>query len=181
MQALLIIDAQNEFTAQGQRPVPTISSATKAIKQLVEQARSKQQPIAWLRHFNKSHESPAFVPHTWGSEFIPGFGPKEGFHQEQEFQKNVYGAFTGSNIGSWLEELGIKQVLIAGFYTHGCVSTTAREAIMAGYDVVIVADATGACDLHADGLNPLSAEEVKNAALLHLASMGAIIRVGYPA
>lgn len=175
MQALIIIDAQNEFTAAGKRPVPSIQSAIEAIRLNVEQARKNGSPIAWIRHFNKPHESPAFAPGTWGSEFIRGLGPQEGFGVEKEFHKDVYGAFTGTNIGLWLKDLEVSEVLIVGFYTHGCVSTTAREALMAGLTVKLDANATGSCDITYEGLGTLYAEQVKRTALLHLAGLGATI------
>lgn len=172
MQALIIIDAQNEFSKDGKRPVPNHSSAIEVISERVEQARLRGRPIAWVRHFNQPHESPAFMPDTWGGEFSPGFGPKPSSDIEKEFQKNVYGAFTGTNIGSWLKTVGADEVLIVGFYTHGCVSTTAREAIMANLTVYIDPYATGACDMTHDILGKQTADEVRRSALLQLTNMG---------
>ncbi len=92
MQALIIIDAQNEFSENGKRPVPGINAALVVISERVKQARANGTPIAWVRHFNKPEESPAFKPGTWGSEFLPGFGPDAGSTSEIELHKNVYGA-----------------------------------------------------------------------------------------
>jgi nicotinamidase-related amidase len=175
MQALIVIDAQNEFSGNGNRPVPNHDMAIAVISKRVEEARLENRPIAWVRHFNKPTDSPAFMPDTWGAEYVSGFGPKEGFGIEKEFQKNVYGAFTGTNIGAWLKTVGTEEVLIVGFYTHGCVATTAREAIMADLDVSLDPDATGACDMTNEILGNLSADEVRRSALLHLSSMGASI------
>lgn len=175
MKALIVIDVQNEFTEKGKRPVVDIKDALEAISRRVEQARKTKTPIAWLRHFNKPNESPAFVPDTWGSEFIPGFGPMPGSAIEIEMHKNVYGAFTGTKIGDWLKEVEANEVLIVGFYTHGCVSTTAREAIMEGLEVFLDPDATGSCDMQHHLLGRLTADEVKISSLLHLANMGAVI------
>ena len=175
MQTLIVIDAQNEFSADGKRPVPGFVDAVRAIADRVAQARRENRPIAWVRHFNKPGESVAFVPGMWGAEFHEGFGPKQGRSLEREFRKEVYGAFTGSNIGDWLEKLGTKEVLIVGFYTHGCVSTTAREAIMKGLVVSLDPDATGACDIVHGQLGTLSADEVRRSALLQLMNMGAQI------
>jgi nicotinamidase-related amidase len=175
MQALIVIDAQNEFSEKGKRPVPNHSTALKAIGRRVDEARRESRPIAWVRHFNLPGESAAFMPNTWGGEFSPGFGPQPGIAIEKEFQKNVYGAFTGTGIGAWLKSVGADQVLIAGFYTHGCVSTTTREAIMSNLEVSIDPDATGACDMTHEILGKQTADEVRRSALLHLASMGATI------
>jgi nicotinamidase-related amidase len=174
MQALLVIDAQNEFSGKGQRPVPNHADAIKVIKKRVDEARQEGRPIAWVRHYNRPDESPAFIPNTWGAEFSLGFGPEPSrSDSEAEFQKDVYGAFTGSNVGKWLKARGVDEVLLVGFYTHGCLSTTAREAIMLRLGVSIDLNGTGACDLKHELLGSLSATEVRRSALLQLASMGA--------
>jgi nicotinamidase-related amidase len=175
MEALIVIDVQNEFSEKGKRPVRNHLDALKIIKLRVEQARQQGKPIGWVRHFNKPTESPAFVPDTWGSEFSPGIEPKSDSTLEKEFHKNVYGAFTGTDIGAWLKSFGVCEVLIMGFYTHGCVSTTAREAIMLDLDVSLDPNATGACDINHELLGDITADEVRRSALLHLANMGAKI------
>ncbi len=173
MQALIVIDAQNEFSAQGQRPVPDFLAAIESIFQHVAIARHEQRPIAWVRHFNQPHESAAFVPGSWGAEFFKDPGASADNSLEKFFTKNVYGAFTGSDIGAWLAEQGVDEVLITGFYTFGCVSTTAREAIMRDLTVWLDPNATGACALEHKKLGALTASEVKTAALLQLVGMGA--------
>lgn len=175
MKAIIIIDAQNEFSNQGKRPVPNFEQVVKAIFIRVDKARKDNTPIAWLRHFNQPGESFAFVPGTWGSEFYTGLGPLKNQDSEKEFHKNVYGAFTGSNIGQWLNSLHVTDVVIMGFYTHGCVSTTAREAIMAGFNVYLPINTTGSCDIAHKLLGKISADEVRRSALLQLANMGATI------
>jgi nicotinamidase-related amidase len=173
MQALIVIDAQNEFSAEGQRPVPNFQEAMAAIFQQVTKARGEQRPIAWVRHYNQPHESPAFVPGSWGAAFYKDPGIAETNTLEKIFTKNVYGAFTGSDIGQWLQQQHVTEVLITGFYTHGCVSTTAREAIMRNLTVYLDPTATGACDLEDEQLGTLTAAEVKRSALLQLVGMGA--------
>ncbi len=175
MYALIVIDAQNEFSIDGKRPVPNFSSAVKSITENAEQARKENFPIAWIRHFNKPNETKAFVPNTWGSEFYAGLGPKPGSDLEREFHKNVYGAFTGTDIGIWLKSLRINAVLIVGFYTHACVSTTSREALMLDFDVSVDYNGTGACDITHELLGSMTADEVRNSAILQLAHMGANI------
>ncbi|HXB05900.1 MAG TPA: isochorismatase family cysteine hydrolase [Puia sp.] len=175
MQALIVIDAQNEFSSEGQRPVPDHENILNVIRGRIREARTHGEPIAWVRHHNRPEESPAFRPDTWGAEFSPGCGPKQTASPEKEFQKNVYGAFTGTNIGEWLEQQNVDTVLIVGFYTFGCVSTTAREAIMKKLNVLLDPNATGACEITHPTLGILSAPEACRTALIQLAAMGATI------
>jgi nicotinamidase-related amidase len=175
MKTIIIIDAQNEFSPEGKRSVPNHSAIISLIEKKVKQGRAEGCPIAWVRHFNKPEESKAFMPGTWGAEYVTGFGPDTQNGKEAEFEKNVYGAFTGSNIGSWLKSMDAHELDIMGFYTHGCVSTTAREAIMAGYSVFIDQNGTGTCDMNHEILGTQSADEVRRSALLQLANMGVVV------
>lgn len=178
MQALVVVDAQNEFSAEGQRATPHHAEALEAMLRRVADARREGRPIAWIRHHNKPSERipgtpDAFMPGTWGAEFSPGLGPQSGRAVEAAFVKDVYGAFTGTNVGVWLDDIGADDILIVGFYTHMCVSTTAREALMRGLHVAIDPDGTGSAPLRHPLLGELSADETRRTALLHLHHMGA--------
>jgi nicotinamidase-related amidase len=56
-----------------------------------------------------------------------------------------------------LERLGVEMLVVTGTLTNVCVESTAREANMAGYKVIVVADATAA-----------ATDAEHNAALLNL-------------
>lgn len=172
MQALIVVDVQNEFSANGLRPVPNHADALEHIHFRIQQARQLRQPIAWIIHYNKPTESRAFVPGTWGAQPSPGLGPELGFGPEKRFEKDVYGAFTGTGLEQWLRSVGAQSVLLVGFYTHMCLSTSAREALVRGFDVAVDPDATGARDLADEILGQLSADEVRRTTLLHLQNMG---------
>src|SRR4051812_27813979 len=62
MQALLVIDAQNEFSPPGLPPAPNPPRAIAAIHRHVRLARDAGRPIAWIQHHNRPTESRAFVP-----------------------------------------------------------------------------------------------------------------------
>jgi nicotinamidase-related amidase len=107
----------------------------------------------------------------------PGLGPKAGFGPETLFEKDVYGAFTGTGLEAWLRSNNVSNVLIVGFYTHGCVSTSAREALVRDFDVSVDPNATGATEMKHHLLGEQTADEVRRYALLHLANMG--VKIGY--
>jgi nicotinamidase-related amidase len=175
MRALLVVDAQNEFSAGGLRPVPEHDAAAAAIRRHVAAARRDGRPIAWIQHYNKPTESRAFVPDTWGSEFSPGMGPRTGYGPERRFEKDVYGAFTATGLEAWLRGLGVTDLVIVGFYAHMCLSTSGREALVRGFAVAVDPEATGARDLENEHLGRQSAADVRRSALLQLVDMGATI------
>jgi nicotinamidase-related amidase len=176
MQALLVVDAQNEFSSQGLRAVPNHDDAVRAILAHVAQARHDGRPIAWVQHYNKPNESCAFLPGSWGAELRPGMGPKESRDDcERLFTKDVFGAFTTTRLEEWLRGHGVTGVLVTGFFAHMCVSTSAREALVRDFDVVIDPEATGARDLDDAQLGTQSANEVRRTAMLQLVDMGATL------
>ena len=175
MEALIVVDVQNEFSSEGLRPVSNHAEALERIRARIQEARRLNQPIAWVIHYNKPAESRAFVPGTWGAELSPGLGPQSGHAPEKLFEKDVFGAFTGTSLEEWLHAVGADRVLLVGFYTHMCVSTTAREALVRGFEVAVDPDATGTRALEDDLLGRLTADEVRRSALLHLKNMGVAI------
>src|SRR6202012_3754698 len=172
MQVLIVVDAQNEFSAAGLRPVPNHAEALACIRDRVAEARREGRPIAWVRHYNKPDESRAFVPGTWGAEFSSGLGPHPNLCSERIFEKDVFGAFTGTGLEEWLRKVGASSLLLVGFYAHMCLSTSAREALVRGFDVAVDPDGTGARDLDHELLGHQSAHEVRRSALLHLVNLG---------
>lgn len=175
MHALIVVDAQNEFSAGGQRAVSNHTTALAAIMRWVAHARETGWPIAWIQHHNQPHESKAFVPGSWGAELSPGLGPRGDARDERLFQKDVYGAFTTTELDAWLRACGVTSVTIVGFYTHMCLSTSVREALVRGYDVAVDPEATGARDLEHGRLGRQSSDEVRRSALLQLTNMGATV------
>jgi nicotinamidase-related amidase len=170
--ALIVIDAQNEFSATGLRPVPNHAGALEIIMEHVTVARARRRPIAWVQHHNRPGESRAFVPGSWGAALSPGLGPQTGFGPEALFEKDVYGAFTDNGLEDWLRQHRVQSVMLVGFYAHMCLSTSAREALVRGFEVAIDPNATGARDIEDEALGRQTADEVRRSALLHLSHMG---------
>lgn len=55
--------------------------------------------------------------------------------------KTHYSAFRGTGLQGVLRAGGVGMVVIAGVMTHICVESTARDAFMRGFDVVVAHDA----------------------------------------
>ena len=105
----------------------------------------------------------------------PGLTPQTESENEALFEKEVFGAFTGTEMEKWLRFRGVQSVLIVGFYAHMCLSTCAREAMSLGFHVLLDPEATGSCDLENDDFGKQGADEVRRSALLHLTNMGAMV------
>ena len=77
------------------------------------------------------------VGSEWG-QFYNQVSPKEG---EIVMPKTCSSFFTGTHIDRVLRYIGIENVIVIGFVTEQCVSTTARDACDHGYYVYVISDA----------------------------------------
>ena len=84
---------------------------------------------------------------TWGAEFIEGLGPKPG---EAVITKHRFGAFAGTGLDQLLRARGLSSLIVAGVTTNCCVETTAREAVMREFNLIVVEDCVGVKDHLAD-------------------------------
>ena len=173
MEALIVIDPQNDFSPRGAYPASGYEGALEGIKRAVARARAADEPVFWIRHENAEGKG-RFEPRTWGGEFEPSLDDLVG--DDPVLTKTVFGAFSGTELGSMLVQDGVDAVRIAGLLTHMCVSTTAREALMRGLTTTIQADGCASRAIEDPRLGHVDGAEAHRTALLHLASMGANIQ-----
>jgi nicotinamidase-related amidase len=175
VEALVVIDAQNDFSPEGAYPASGYTEAVEVIRRAVDDAHAAGRPVIWIRHENP-HRNGRFEPGSWGAELDPGLAPlAEG---DPVLTKTVFGAFTGTPLEQTMRESGADSIRLAGFLTHMCVSTTAREALMLGLPTVLQADGCGSRAIEGPGIGRVDGDEAHRVALLHLASMGATIEHG---
>ena len=95
---------------------------------------------------------------------------------EAVVEKGLPSAFAGTDLDERLRTIGRPGLLLAGFMTHMCVSTTARAALDLGHRVTIAADATATRALPDPLGGPaVGAPEVQQAALAALADRFAAV------
>lgn len=82
-----------------------------------------------------------YPPGSVASEFLPQAEPRD---DEIVLNKTCSGAVVGTHIDQVLRNLGIRNVIVVGFYTDQCISTSVRDLSDLGYKVSIVEDAVGA-------------------------------------
>lgn len=134
--ALVVIDAQKGFHDPfwGDR---NNLDAEKNIKSLLRFFRETQAPVIHIQHLSIEPKSP-LRPSQPGVEFIDGIEPKLG---ERIFQKNVNSAFIGTGLEAFLVEQKIKSLVLVGFTSDHCVSTSARMAANLKFQVAVISDA----------------------------------------
>ena len=140
--AVVLIDYQNEYRS-GPLALPDEPSASKAARQL--RAWADQAGIAVIHVLHRAPATAAiFAPDSSGAVPIAGMAPAKG---ETIIHKHLPSAFTGTGLAEALQLGGIETLLIAGYMTHNCVDSTAREAFHRGYRIGVVADASATRDL----------------------------------
>ncbi|HEY2482199.1 MAG TPA: cysteine hydrolase [Caulobacteraceae bacterium] len=160
---LVNIDMQNVFVAEGE----VFASAhardiVPAVNRLAAATRARGWPVIWTRTTH-AREGPCASP-DWqydsndptigagiaalqagaaGHELYPLMDVAEG---DLVIDKYRYGAFAcpAGHLARALKGLDAEMIIITGTSTNCCCETTAREANMVGYKVIVVSDATAA-------------------------------------
>ncbi|MGA0599304.1 isochorismatase family protein [Caulobacter sp. KR2-114] len=84
------------------------------------------------------------LPPDW-AEVLPELDPQP---QDHFVSKKTWGAFTGTDLETYLKSRGVTQVVICGVATSAGVESTARQAHELGFNVALAVDAM--TDLSAD-------------------------------
>jgi nicotinamidase-related amidase len=142
--ALILIDVQREyFTREGPLWIPDGEAVLERLAALLETARERGVDVIHVQH-HEDPASPVFAAGTPAVETMPEVAPAAG---EPLVVKHLPGAFDGTDLDRILSERGTRTLAVAGFMTHMCCDTTAREAHARGLDVLFLTDGTATRDL----------------------------------
>jgi nicotinamidase-related amidase len=138
--ALVVINAQREYV-DGALALPRAKPALSEIAKLIDRARKTGAPVL---HVVQRSRTGMFAPGSAGTEIVNEALPEA---NEPVIEKQSPNAFSGTDLKAKLEELGRREIILAGFMTHMCVEATARAALDEGYKATVVASATATRDL----------------------------------
>ena len=167
--ALVIIDAQNEYL-DGKLALPGVGPAVDALARLLAKARAAGAPVVHVQH--KGRAGGLFDLDARGGAIIDAVQPAGG---ESIVSKPLPNAFAQTDLDATLKKLGRTQLVIAGFMTHMCVSTTVRAALDLGYRSTVVAAATATRDLPDPVGGVVPAAELQRNELAALADRFAVV------
>jgi len=143
--ALIVVDMQNYFVAPGfPLEVPMARDIVPNINRLARALRTAGGTVIWLQT-----SSAAALKH-WARHHNHMLTPERA-------KKTTYSAFMpdASEINATLRKRRIESVLITGTATNVCCESTARDAMMHDYRVVMVSDGNASFtdEEHATTLN----------------------------
>ncbi|WP_448188007.1 cysteine hydrolase family protein [Azospirillum sp. sgz301742] len=167
---LVLVDAQLEYT-EGGLILSGMDAAVAETARLLTLAREAGVPVFHVVHHGKPG-GPLFDPEGPMSAIIPALAPLDG---ETIIVKHLPNSFAGTDLHTLARDTGRTELIVAGFMTHMCISTTVRAALDLGWrtTVVAAAAATRALPDPLGGIVP--AEEVHRANLAALADRFAVV------
>jgi ureidoacrylate peracid hydrolase len=164
--ALLMVDVQNDFCAEGGamhregRDLALVKQMMPRLERLLAAARAAKVTCVWIRNvYNtgpnhylsevwleqaKRRRNGAYVqypvcePDAWNGDFYQ----VKPLPDEVIVTKHRYGAFESTDLDLVLRSRGIRTVIMTGVATNVCVETTARQAFLRDYYVVFTSDGT---------------------------------------
>lgn len=139
--ALLVIDVQQEYFEGPYRIEYPINSLDNIVR-VLKFAGSTEVNTVVVQHTSKSGKH--FVKRSPGWALRPEI---KAFKPDLYLEKTLPGAFTGTDLETWLRDGDIDTVVISGYMTHLCCDTTARQAYHLGFNVEFLSDATGSLSL----------------------------------
>lgn len=158
--ALVVVDVQNEYFT-GALPITHPAGHLQNILKAMDEAEAQNIPIVVVQHTFPQPDKPFFQRGTAEWELHPEVKDRP---RDLLIEKNLPGSFTHTELEVWLREQGIDTVVIAGYMTHMCCDTTAREAVHRGFTVEFLSDATGTLPL-SNTAGEVTAEELQRAIL----------------
>ncbi|MBO6756108.1 MAG: cysteine hydrolase [Roseibium sp.] len=166
--ALIVIDMQRDFIEPGGfgaalgNDVAPLARIVPTVARLIAAGRAAHIPVIHTRECHKpdlsdcppakrgrgapslriGDEGPMgriLIAGEPGADIVPELSPLPG---ERVIDKPGKGAFCQTELGAYLQELGIRSLIFAGVTTEVCVQTTMREANDRGFECLLATDAT---------------------------------------
>jgi nicotinamidase-related amidase len=182
--ALLIVDPYNDFMSEGGKLYERTKETAYAVgfydnmRKIIPAVRAahiqvfivphhhwREGAFKGWKHMNPSqiraNEDQDFAAGTWGGEFHPEFGPREG--DVIVLEHWAQSGFANTDLDSQLKQHGIQKIILVGMIANTCIEATGRFGIELGYHVTIIKDAIAA--FSKEGMH--SAVEVNGPAFAH--------------
>lgn len=169
--ALVVIDMQNDWCSEGgsghqassdlrmyKEIIPRIAAFSRLCRRIgipvvnigmSTLPEGKSDSPAWIRlrmrankNFNPANEGAwnFTMEGTWGAEFVPDLAPQPGDFVVKKFRST---AVLDTNLNLILRSNSIRNVLVTGCSTEGCVASTVGDLCFYDYFPVVLSDCVG--------------------------------------
>jgi nicotinamidase/pyrazinamidase len=183
MDALLIVDFQNDFTPGGALPVAQGDTIAGPLAPLLDQfdlviatrdwhppdhgsfRGVEVDPAAWHGADPPSIWPVHCVQGTAGAELHPSLDRAKVdvvVDKGQDVNSQGYSAFQDTELGALLRRRGVDRLFVAGLATDYCVKNSVLDALREGFEVVVLEDAIRGVDVQ-PGHSERAVEEMRAA------------------
>jgi nicotinamidase/pyrazinamidase len=158
MEALIVVDVQNDFCSGGALEVPDADAVVEVINELAERSPYVVATRDWHppNHSSFVDQGGPWPIHcvrgTRGAELHPRIERSRIDHivdAGREVDAEGYSGFEDTDLERTLREHDVDTVHVTGLALDYCVRATALEAKHLGFRVILHRDATRAVDVHA--------------------------------
>ena len=167
--SLVLIDLQNEYVA-GPLTLPDAGAAIGSAARLLARARHVGATVIHIAH--RGRPGGLFDRSAMRGAIVPAVAP---LADELVIEKELPNAFAGTDLKARLDASGHRNIVLAGFMTHMCISSTARAALDLGFRITIDADSCATRDLPDGRGGVIAAATVHDIALVELSDRFALI------
>ncbi len=168
MDALVIVDFQNDFTPGGALPVPEGDRIAGPLNRLLDGFDLVVATRDWHPPDHGSFEGVEVEPGRWRGTEPPSIWPVHCVQgtpgaelhpaldrakvdvvvdKGQDPTSQGYSGFQDTRLGDLLRERGVERLYVGGLATDYCVKNTVLDARGRGFDVVVLEDAIGGVDV----------------------------------
>ena len=167
--AVVMIDCQNEYV-DGILALPGVRPALDQGALALQILRERGLPV-----FHIQHRGGPGGPFDRDAAVFDIADPVKPVADEPSIEKSLPNALAGTDLHDRLQAADRKHLVLAGFMTHMCVSSTARAALDLGYRCTIVAGACATRDLPDGRGGVVSADDLHRMELAALSDRFATI------
>jgi nicotinamidase-related amidase len=149
--AMLIVDPYNDFMSKGGKLYEFTKETAEAVgfydnmRKLIPEVRAARIQVivvphhrwrvsdykGW-KHMNPSqiraNEAQGFASGTWGGEFHPEFGPRDG--DVVMLEHWAQSGFANTDLDSQLKQRGIQKIILVGMIANTCIEATAPTSVI---------------------------------------------------
>lgn len=138
MDALVIIDIQNDYFPGGKMELAGADAAGANAGRLLARCRKLGKPVFHIQHLSVRPGATFFLPDTPGVGIHPSVAPQSG---ETVIRKHFPNAFRETTLEEELRRINARHLLVAGMMTQMCIDTSVRAGRDLGYEITLAHDA----------------------------------------
>lgn len=157
-QALIVIDVQNDYFADGKFPLWNTEAVLANTEAAIAKARDNNIPIVLVQHIADASKgiAPFFNSGTTGVDIHPRI--LKAAPDAAIVTKSFADSFHQTVLEQTLHQSGVEELLICGMMTQNCVTHTAISKSAEKYSVKILADCCTSINqmIHLIALNAVS-------------------------